>query len=541
MIGSVAGQGNNDLKRLNIFYFSDYHGNIPAYRHLKEASDEFDRKNKHTESLKLAGGDLAAGSDPKKRILLYRLLNKMNLDASAVGNHEWDNGINFYGDFNQLFNKAPKLLFNKFISCNADTPDNKLYKQEGLFQSKIITKNNKKYAIIGATTFDKYQFEKCQIDDFEHTKQDISNEIQNLKKKDPSLDKFILVSHLGIDVDKEIAKSVPDIDIIIGGHSHTLIKGVEQGKNLFMSPKNEPVLIVQAGNERGFGELSVEFDKDGKLDISKGHEPVNITKSIYDYKENIDVKDLEDKILPPALSLGVLSRDIRPNNPLIEENPLGTLNADAIKKKTKADIVLLNAGCFRAFINAGKINQRNIEYCIPFSNHVMTIECSGKQIADIIKLGVDSTIKENKNPGLYQVSGLKYTITADNKVKNLYTVDKNGKKDTEIIDSQGKLTDKGANEGFKVALTDFVIVEIAKRGILKDFVKTEDNKLKVDKKKIIKKHDQQTKILIDYLKDEFVDKNRPIDFETGRITFEKSEKPEGVSFLSLLNKYTRQS
>jgi len=484
---------------------------------------------------------LAAGSDPKKRILLYRLLNKMNLDASAVGNHEWDNGINFYGEFNRLFNKAPKLLFNNYISCNADTPDNKLYKQEGLFQSKIITKNNEKYAIIGATTFDKYQFEKCKIDDLEHTKIDITNEIQNLKKKDPELNKFILLSHLGIDVDKKIAKSVPDLDIIIGGHSHTLIKGVEKDKNLFISSKNEPVLIVQAGNERTFGELSVEFDKEGKLDFSKGHEPFNQIKSIYEYKENTDLKELEEKILPPALSLGVLSKDIKPNNPLIEENPLGSLTADAVKKKTKADIVLLNAGGFRSFINAGNINQRNIEYCIPFSNNIMTIKCSGKQIADIIKLGIDSTTKENINPGLYQISGLKYTITADKKLKNLYTVDKEGEKKSEIVDSQGNLTDKGEDKDFEVALSDFMIIELAKRGLLKDFVKTEDNKIKVDKKKITKEYDLQTKILIDYLKDEFADKNRPIDFDTGRITFEKAAKQENASFLSLINRYERQN
>ena len=96
MVDFVANTGYNDSKRVNIFYFSDYHGNVPAYRKLQSASDEFDRRHKDTENLKLCGGDLTAGDDAKRNVLLYRILKKMNIDASAVGNHEWDNKTNFY-------------------------------------------------------------------------------------------------------------------------------------------------------------------------------------------------------------------------------------------------------------------------------------------------------------------------------------------------------------------------------------------------------------------------------------------------------------
>ena len=543
MVSSVSGSGYNDSKKVNIFYFSDYHGNIPAYRHLKTASDEFDKNHKNTENFKLSGGDLTADADPKKRILVYRLIKNMNIDASAVGNHEPDHarGFNFFKEFDKLFNKAPNLLFNNYVTCNVETPDNEKYKQEGLFQSRIITKNNEKYGIIGATTNDD-QFDGFKMHDLEQTKKDITTEVENLKKKDPSLNKFILLSHLGVNVDKKIAQSVSDIDIIVGGHSHTLIKGVESGKNLFMTPKNEPVLIVQAGNERGYGELSVEFDKEGRLDLSKGHEPINTTKFIYDYKENLDVKENEDKILDPSVSLGELVKTIRPNNPLIEEHPLANLNADAVKKSTKSDVAILNAGSFRSFINAGPISARHIEYCMPFSNYVVAIKCTGKDLAGIIKIGVDSTSKENVNPGLYQVSGLKYTITPDKKVKNLYTVDEQGNKKIELVDAQGNLTSEGANKEFKVALTDFMVVEIAKKGILTNFVKPDKNKNIVDESKVIKTKDiRQREVLIDYLKNDFAAKNRPIDIETGRITFEKSEKPADNSFLSLVNRFTQRN
>ena len=536
MINSIANQGYSNQKKLNIFYFSDYHADIPAFRRLKNASDEFDNNHKDTDNFKLTGGDITAGNDPKKNILISRLLKKMNIDASAVGNHEWDNGTNFYSELNKLFKIAPRLLFNNYISCNSVAADEKTYKEEGLLQSKIITKNNEKYGIVGATAND-YKFNNCKINDLGQTKKDISREIESLKKKDPTLNKFILLSHLGVEADREIAKSVPDIDIIVGGHSHTLLKGVVPEQNLFMSPKNEPVLIVQAGNERNCGEVSIEFDKEGRINLSKGHEPVNITKSIYDYNENQDVKDKEDQILEPALPLGTLSKTIRPENPLLEENPLANLDTDAMRKTTNADVALTNAGAYRAFIEAGPLTSRNLEYCMPFSNTVVKIKCTGKQIADIIKLGVDSTGKEKVEPGLFQISGLKYTVNADKQLANLYTVDKNGNKQYELVDSQGNFIAEGANKEFTVALTDYMIVNLSQKGIMTDYVKTENDKTVVDDKHIIQKYDTEREVLINYLKTDFAEKNKPVDIETGRIIFEKSNKPESTDFLSLITKF----
>lgn len=526
----------NQNTRLNIFYFSDYHGNIPAYRNLKEASDEFDSKHKNENTLKLSGGDLTAGNDPPKRILLYRLLKLMNLDASAVGNHEWDNGTDFYSDINKLFNNAPNLLFNNFVACNSISPNDNVYKQEGLFQSKIITKNNQKYGVIGAITND-HQLGNCKVDDIEKTKQDIYAEVQKLKAYDPTLNKIIFLSHLGLDNDKIIAQSVSDLDIIIGGHTHNVINGVVQGQNLFLSPKNEPVLIVQAGNEKAFGELSVDFDSYGRIDLSRGHEPVNTAKSIYNFKEDVEVKELEDKILQPSPYLGVLNKTIKPNNHLTEENPLGNLLGDAFIYKTGADIGISNAGTFRSFINAGQITERNIEYCIPFSNPVITVKLTGKDIADLIKLGAASTSDEHANPGLYQVAGLKYNVTPDKKVKNLYIADKNGNKILDIIDDKGNLVQKNASKEFKVALTEHLVKEAAKRGVMANYAVTENGKTKIDVKLVLNKYDDQRKVLIDYLRSEFTNKNKPIDVDIGRIAFENANKPNNIAFLSLINTY----
>ena len=130
MVSSVSGTNSGDSKRVNIFYFSDYHGNIPAYRHLKAASDEFDKNHKDTDNFKLSGGDLTADADPRKRILVYRLIKNMNIDASAVGNHEPDHarGFNFFKEFDKLFNNWQRIITKETLS-NID---------ENLNETKIL-------------------------------------------------------------------------------------------------------------------------------------------------------------------------------------------------------------------------------------------------------------------------------------------------------------------------------------------------------------------------------------------------------------------
>ena len=524
-------------KKQNFFYFSDYHGNVPAYKQLKVASDEFDKNHKDTDNFKLSGGDLTAGANPKKDILVYRLMKLMNIDASAVGNHEWDKDLNFYKEVSDLFKKAPKLLFNNYIANNIKSPNDPEYKEEGLFQSQIINKNGENFGIIGTTT-DDFKFNDCKIDDLEQTKKDIGKEVQKLKEKSPGLNKFILLSHLGKNNDYKLAESVSDIDIIIGGHSHDTIDGVKKGENLFMSPNNEPVLVVQAGNEKTFGELTATFDKEGKLDLSEGNAPVNTVKSIYDFKDNKFVTGIENKILGETPKIGVLGKEIHPKNLRTEENPLGDLAADALLKKTNADVVLLNAGSFRSFLNAGEINKRNLEYCMPFSADVYTIKATGKQIADIIKYGVDSTKADHVDPGLYQIAGMRYSVTKDKTVKDLYTVDKNGKKDVEIIDSAGNFVPEknpGSPREYTIATSEFMIKDLSGKGYLNHTVQ-ENGKTVLDNTKILNKFNKDSEILTEYLQTEFTAKNKPIIATTGLITV---EKPANSGFEVLKHRFER--
>ena len=72
----------------------------------------------------------------------------------------------------------------------------------------------------------------------------------------------MLLSHMGLAKDREIAQKTEGIDVIIGGHTHELVEGIKEGDNLLYSKTGEPVIITEAGRDGNyFGQLNLVFDK----------------------------------------------------------------------------------------------------------------------------------------------------------------------------------------------------------------------------------------------------------------------------------------
>lgn len=515
--------------KVNIFYFSDYHGIIPSYRYLKSASDSFDREHQTEEAntdntshssrvcLKLAGGDLVADPNLKKRNLVYKILKFMKIDASAIGNHEIGREHNFFDETSNTAVEIRDKVFTAFISCNIFGIDRDKHPE---IQSRIIQRNGEKFGIIGVTTFD-YEFLCCNSHNLQDTEKDIKKEIKRLKRENPGLNKIILLSHLGFSNDKIIAKTVSDIDVIVGGHSHTKIEGVHQDYNLFFSPKKEPVVIVQAGNEQDFGTLDVTFNDEGVIDLSEPNKPRNDVKSIFSYPVSQEVIDLENKDLGATQDVCQLKQDWSSYDSVTKESVLANITADAVWDKTNADFALINAGTFRAFLKAGMITARDIEYCLPMPSMVVTARYTKQQLLDALQRGVDSTQEDSISPGIFKVAGLRYAISSDGKVNDVYTVDKDGRKKIQLVDKNGEIT-KNSPDTFLIATTSYMLTGPAGLDSLKK-VRFYNGKLQIDKMQVETEFGTHRDILIEYLKREFLAKNRPLTVGCERITFEEKK------------------
>jgi len=207
---------------------------------------------------------------------------------------------------------------------------------------------------------------------------------------DPQTDVLIALTHEGVDEDSVLAMNVHGLDIIVGGHSHTLLKQPKKINN---------VLIVQTGsNCENLGVLDVTIEKhrviasEGKLLQLWYDSDRPITRlSIFidSIKNNIDQEY--------STVIGMLKMDwIRGN---VGESGIGDFIADAQREAASADVGFMNSAGIRKDLSAGPITKRDLFEILPFRDMLKKFEISGRQIREIIRFEIE------KGPEL-QTSGI---------------------------------------------------------------------------------------------------------------------------------------
>ncbi len=483
--------------KTSIFYINDEHSQIPNMQKLKTASDQFDSftPSEKTDKLKFSSGDFGLGTDVSLNKLAVAAQNSMGIMASAGGNHEFD--INEKDLVNILKDKKYKIM-----GFNVEIPTEKPLDKEldkDITKSYIQEQNGTKYGVIGLFPFDfayhltePEHYKHLGITPIEKAIPQMQQEIENLKKQ--GVDKIVVLSHAGYDSDVQIAKNVEGIDVILGGHTHNLIKGVQEGKNLFYSPKTgEPTIITQAGKDgKYFGVLNLEFDDKGV--ITKAQNNVSETEN---YTRSPILRYLTNKILGPAEKIGqIKSAQKAPKNPLVEENANLNFIGDAINAELGTDIALLNSGNIRGNLETGTVTTRDVEGLIPFKDKMCIVKLNEKELVDAIKVGAKSLNNEGGQPGILQFAGVKYTMTKSGEVKTISYVDKNGKETPIDVKNPNPF------KTYRVGMDDF----IARGG--NDYVprKWENAEAKFNYDK--------DKLTIDYIKK----LNKPVEIKTeGRI------------------------
>lgn len=200
------------------------------------------------------------------------LLNMLPADAMTIGNHEFDHGVEGVVPFLEQINSTV-LLVNV---DNSKEPEFKNFKK-----SIIIERSGRKIGLIGVilrTTDDIANTGNLIFADESET---VREEAQLLKQQGVNI--IVVISHCGMDVDLIIAeKAGSDIDIIVGGHSHTFlytgdhptIPGTPQGEypTVVTQAGGHKVLIVQAAAYTKFvGDIVLFFDEAGIIQRWEGN------------------------------------------------------------------------------------------------------------------------------------------------------------------------------------------------------------------------------------------------------------------------------
>ena len=460
--------------------------------------------------LRVSAGDNDIGDEKNKAVhrATMKFMNLANITATALGNHELDTTQSDLLD--SIEDYDGDILATNMNQEDVEAEDPKDVEELGraplaksLKNSKVVEVKGEKIGLVGASTIDMFDrlthpnyHTDCSIDALEDTIEDIQDEVDRMKEQ--GINKIFLLSHLGHKKDQIVAQNTKDIDVIIGGHTHELVKDIKEGENLFYNEDGEPVVLTEAGRDGAyFGKLNLTFDKNGV--ITKAQNNLGETRLFH---KNMINQYIFDEILGKPEKVGFIRQAPPPPTTLIEENPHANFVCDAMKEEMGADIGVWNNSGIRNFFHEGVIDSRDIKDIAPFFDRMSLAEVSEKTLVDMFKATVKTTYTSHGNkPGLLAVSGLNYTVSPKKgELTAMNFVDKNG---NEIpID----INNPSADKMYKVATDEFMMSAGADYAVLAPH----------DKCIEIRPYDKDV-ITCEYIKH----LDRPIDInQTGRIKFE---------------------
>ncbi len=225
---------------------------------------------KATNPVLLHAGDFVQGSlyfTKYEGVADLLFWNSQQLTAATMGNHEFDKGVPFL--FNTWLGQTRFPLITANVDFSQD-PDLALLALKPYIVREIGTQ---KIGFIGATTTETpFISSPGKTITFHTPILAVQKAVDELTQQ--GVNKIVLISHLGYDVDQALAAQTKGVDVIVGGHSHTLMG---DWKALGLGAKNpypafakdmagDTVLIVQAWEwAKVVGDLKVDFDPQGKV------------------------------------------------------------------------------------------------------------------------------------------------------------------------------------------------------------------------------------------------------------------------------------
>jgi len=364
-------------------------------------------------SVLLNAGDNFQGSlyyTTYKSKVVSDFLNQMGFDVAATGNHEFDDGPEEFAKFVTAAT-FPVLGGNFDVSKLPDLAT----KVKG---THVLEINGEKIGVVGATTEETPDIAAPGPDiTWQPATEWVKSAVADLEAQ--GINKIILLSHLGFNVDQNVAAQVAGIDLIVGGHTHTLLSNTDPKAagpypSWVANPDGVQVPIVTAFQYgRLLGDVKVTWDDDGNLTAATG-EPIVLDKSVTPdatfaaelAELGKPLEELKAKVIGTATAAIEGSREVC----RVEECAMGSLIADAILDRTRdqgTQIAFQNGGGVRSSIDQGEITMGEVLTVLPFSNTLATFQLKGSDVVAALENGVSDV--ENGAGRFPQVAGLRYT------------------------------------------------------------------------------------------------------------------------------------
>ena len=378
-------------------------------------------------------------------------MNLVGYDAIALGNHEFDYGLERLYKISDMLDTKPTCA--NFI---------KIGEGECFDPYTIVSYGDVKIAYIGLvtpTTPEKTSFPSQFVDEnknpiYTFCPDNLAEVVQgNIDSaRAEGADFVIALSHIGYDAAEymaaDIVSEVMGLDVVLDAHSHSTIES--------------DTLTDKDGNEVLYTSTGTKFANIGKLTIS-GSGITSELISLEEYTETDPIVDASiEAIMTEYAEVGnkkvaTLDYDLIANdssgNKLVrtQETNLGNLISDALRTVLGADITYFNGGGIRANIESGDVTFNDLLNILPFNNTAVVVRVSGATILEALEASVAKYPEVNAN--FPHVSGMIFSVNTLAPVnERVYSV--------KVINSEtGNYESLDPEKMYTIASSNFILLE----------------------------------------------------------------------------------
>ena len=342
------------------------------------------------------------------------LMNDIGYQVMTLGNHEFDSGPDVLTAF------VEQVQF-PIVSANLEiAPDMAL---APLVKPWVVLEvGGEKVGVFGLIT------EELASLSSPGPNIKTTNTVEAAKKaiaalEEQGVNKIIALTHIGYLADQDLVSKVDGIDVVVGGHSHTLLSNTDAAASgpyptVVKSPNGQSVLVVTGGAyAKNLGDLQVTFDSAGIVQSWDGG-PIPLDDNV---AANSAIAEVVARLAKPIEELkmtkvGESAVELVGERTVcrFEECSMGDLIADAMIANTVDDgtqIAMMNGGGIRAGIKAGDVSLGDVLQVLPFGNTIATFGLKGEYVLAMLENGVSRAENpDNEGTGRFpQVSGVRFT------------------------------------------------------------------------------------------------------------------------------------
>ncbi|MBQ7211900.1 MAG: bifunctional metallophosphatase/5'-nucleotidase [Muribaculaceae bacterium] len=376
-------------------------------------------------TLLIDAGDQVQGSlyfTLYKGAVEYAAIDSLGYDLIILGNHEFDNGIPSTAAFYRNV-RAPKICSNYDLDQT---------EMSGMFYPYIVRRfAGKRVAFIGINLNPDGKVSKSSYKGmlYNDAKQ-VACELSSFLKKSNIADYVVMVSHIGYNesnpnspTDLQIAAASTDIDIIIGGDSHTFVDPAEPQRWQIANAAGRKIAVTQSGShgrhvniiDLDLGSGAVDYrsvDVNSRLDSRANADYPHFKAWLEPYRHEVD--SLRSTIIGKCARF-MVNRDR-------SDDGLSNWAADALFQIApnlcgKADLAVINTGGLRQPLLEGDISEGRMIEIMPFNNNLTLVEISGADLIEALSQVADGgkAVVSKQVAGSYQKSGKRLNVKISGK------------------------------------------------------------------------------------------------------------------------------